>query len=58
MEGIIAFFGLKSFVHTFSKNAEYINRYYNIEQSYLLLKQKRNKEKDNKFLNLKRNKKN
>lgn len=51
MEGIIAFFGLKSFVHTFSKNAEYINRYYNIEQSYLLLKQKRNKEKDNKFLN-------
>ena len=52
----IDFYRLKSLVHTISKNTEYINKYYNIEQSSLFLKQKRNREKNKKSLNSKINK--
>ena len=44
---------LKSLVHTVSKNTEYINKFYNIEQSSLYLKQKRKREKNKNPLNSK-----
>ena len=52
----INFYRLESLVNIISKNTEYINKYYNIEESSLFLKQKRNREKNKKFSNKIKNK--